>query len=65
MKFEPTIPHDPYYIYKWTFSDGTTYNTREVWKTSYAGLSGNLQIFYAGKPPLCCENKRYFYISRE
>lgn len=43
MKFEPNIPHNPYYIYKWTFSGtATTYNTREVYMTNYSGLSGNL-----------------------
>lgn len=55
MKYEPTFPDNPYYIYSWTFSDMTTYNTREVWKTNYIGLSGSLTVFYAGNEEQCCE----------
>lgn len=54
-KFEPTIPHNPYYLYQWSFSDGTTYNTRDVYKTNFFGFV-TLTITYAGNTGYnnCC-----------
>ena len=67
MKYEPTIAHNNYYIYNWTFSDKTTYNVREVTKSNYKGLTGSLKIIYIG-PPLyiyCTTTKRIFASEKE
>ena len=65
MKFEPNIPHNPYYIYKWKFSDGTTSTSREVYKSNYSGLTGTLTIFYAGRPGNCCESTKKVYVKHK
>lgn len=55
--FHPSIPHNNYYYYNWTFSDGTTYTTREVSKPKYSVLWGTLTIYYAdpnGEMDKCC-----------
>jgi len=52
VKYEPTLPHNNYYIYKWTFPDSTTYSTRIVYKT-YIQSWASLTIYYAGKGDCC------------
>ena len=64
MKYEPSLPHNPYYIYQWNFSDGTTSNQRYVWKLNFPGLSGTLEIKYAGKGG-CCKSKKEVYTNKE
>lgn len=61
MKYEPSLPSNTYYAYKWNFSDGTSYSTREVYKTSFV-LWAELTIWYIGNYKDCCKHttKRYF-----
>lgn len=58
IKYEPNLPHDPNYIYTWSFSDGTTYATREVYKNNVF-LTGTLTIYHAGVDQ-CCEVTKKF-----
>lgn len=62
-KFEPSLPDNPLYIYKWNFSDGTNYNSREVYKNSTGFLWGALRINYIGSGDKCCQ-KRYRFRTR-
>lgn len=68
LKYEPTLPHNNYYIYKWTFADGTTSTSREVYKTT-ANIWVRLEIYYlgnvsaAGQLSDCCKRvitRRHF-----
>ena len=46
VTFTPGIAHDPYYLYRWYFSDGTTYNTYTVTKPVGSVYWGSLSIYY-------------------
>lgn len=65
-KFEPTVPHNNMLIYKWTFADGTSYTTREVFKTNIVQWV-QLSIWYTGYSTDCCNNtiKRYIWIIKD
>lgn len=55
-EFNPTIPHNTNYLYKWTFHDSTAYTLRTVWKNYPSNTFGwaQLKIIYSdGKT--CCE----------
>ena len=62
IKYEPSIAHSSSYAYEWTFSDGTSYSTREVYKTSFLYWA-QLTIWYTGNIKECCRytTKRFFY----
>ena len=49
----PTIPHHTLYIYKWEFSDGSIYNTREINTYNNNSEWVNLTIWYAGEDDCC------------
>jgi hypothetical protein len=65
-KYEPTIPHNNLFIYSWQFSDGTTYSTRDVFKTNALAWV-QLSIWYIGTNTDCCKYsvKRYLYIKKD
>lgn len=49
----PTIPHHPLYIYNWEFSDGTKFNTREVYVFNNYSESVKLTVYYASEKNCC------------
>ena len=61
--YEPTIPNNIYYAYKWEFSDGSTYNTRQVYKNNFI-LWAKLTVYFIGNEKDCCNATtiRYFFI---
>lgn len=56
--FEPNVKYNPFYIYKWEFSDGSSYNKRVIYK-SISLYWVKLHIWYIGNEKEHCKQEVY------